>query len=153
MDPRKTASGYIAGMGLEGSPSTGVIPPDTIFGTPRRMVRLQYWQTGWAAPSCHMWTRKSPTFITALSCGSRHMLHVAAGINIYSFSFPVVFPFPLSCLSVCLKMSAHTHDSPSSTQNIVGIHYRVGKKIGEGSFVVIFEGPSPHPQLPESYLT
>jgi casein kinase 1 len=50
-------------------------------------------------------------------------------------------------------MSAHTHDSPSSTQNIVGIHYRVGKKIGEGSFGVIFEGPSPHPQLPESYLT
>jgi hypothetical protein len=66
----------------------------------------------------------------------------AAGINIYSFSFPVFFPFPLSRLSVCLKMSAHTHDSPSSTQNIVGVHYRVGKKIGEGSFGVIFEGPS-----------
>lgn len=24
--------------------------------------------------------------------------------------------------------------------NIVGVHYRVGKKIGEGSFGVIFEG-------------
>jgi serine/threonine protein kinase len=37
-------------------------------------------------------------------------------------------------------MSAHTHGSTSSTHNIVGVHYRVGKKIGEGSFGVIFEG-------------
>jgi len=52
-------------------------------------------------------------------------------------------------------MSAHTHGSSSSTQNIVGVHYRVGKKIGEGSFGVIFKGPSPLPphQLPESHLT
>ncbi|EIW68878.1 hypothetical protein TREMEDRAFT_71721 [Tremella mesenterica DSM 1558] len=28
----------------------------------------------------------------------------------------------------------------SSSSNIVGVHYRVGKKIGEGSFGVIFEG-------------
>jgi len=41
-------------------------------------------------------------------------------------------------------MSAHTHGSTSSTQNIVGVHYRVGKKIGEGSFGVIFEGLSAH---------
>ena len=52
-------------------------------------------------------------------------------------------------------MSAHTHGSSSSTQNIVGVHYRVGKKIGKGSFGVILEGPSPPSlhQLPESYLT
>lgn len=31
----------------------------------------------------------------------------------------------------------------SSTANLVGIHYRVGKKIGEGSFGVIFEGVFP----------
>ncbi|KAH9998113.1 CK1/CK1/CK1-G protein kinase [Russula compacta] len=37
-------------------------------------------------------------------------------------------------------MSAHTHGSASSAQNVVGVHYRVGKKIGEGSFGVIFEG-------------
>lgn len=37
-------------------------------------------------------------------------------------------------------MSTHTHGSTSSTQHIVGVHYRVGKKIGEGSFGVIFEG-------------
>ncbi|PCH38192.1 CK1/CK1/CK1-G protein kinase [Wolfiporia cocos MD-104 SS10] len=36
-------------------------------------------------------------------------------------------------------MSSHTHSS-SSTNSIVGSHYRVGKKIGEGSFGVIFEG-------------
>ncbi|KAI0064567.1 kinase-like protein [Artomyces pyxidatus] len=34
-------------------------------------------------------------------------------------------------------MSSHTH---STTANLVGVHYRVGKKIGEGSFGVIFEG-------------
>jgi casein kinase 1 len=28
----------------------------------------------------------------------------------------------------------------SSSSNVVGVHYRVGKKIGEGSFGVIFEG-------------
>ncbi|KAF8911969.1 CK1/CK1/CK1-G protein kinase [Gymnopilus junonius] len=35
-------------------------------------------------------------------------------------------------------MASHSH--PSTTTNIVGVHYRVGKKIGEGSFGVIFEG-------------
>lgn len=34
--------------------------------------------------------------------------------------------------------SAGSHSSSSS--NIVGVHYKVGKKIGEGSFGVIFEG-------------
>lgn len=28
----------------------------------------------------------------------------------------------------------------SSSSNVVGVHYRVGKKVGEGSFGVIFEG-------------
>lgn len=37
---------------------------------------------------------------------------------------------------------SHGHGS-SSTANVVGVHYRVGKKIGEGSFGVIFEGASP----------
>lgn len=27
-----------------------------------------------------------------------------------------------------------------TNSNVVGVHYRVGKKIGEGSFGVIFEG-------------
>ncbi|KAF8163482.1 CK1/CK1/CK1-G protein kinase [Crassisporium funariophilum] len=35
-------------------------------------------------------------------------------------------------------MASHSH--PNSTANLVGVHYRVGKKIGEGSFGVIFEG-------------
>lgn len=30
--------------------------------------------------------------------------------------------------------------SGSTSSNVVGVHYRVGKKIGEGSFGVIFEG-------------
>ncbi len=28
----------------------------------------------------------------------------------------------------------------SSSSNVVGVHYKVGKKVGEGSFGVIFEG-------------
>jgi hypothetical protein len=40
----------------------------------------------------------------------------------------------------------------SASPNLVGGHYRVGRKIGEGSFGVIFEGPfsllcPPHPFL------
>ncbi|KAM6500374.1 kinase-like protein [Amanita muscaria] len=35
-------------------------------------------------------------------------------------------------------MTSHSHSN--STSNIVGVHYRVGRKIGEGSFGVIFEG-------------
>lgn len=35
--------------------------------------------------------------------------------------------------------SSGSHSS-SSSNNIVGVHYKVGKKIGEGSFGVIFEG-------------
>lgn len=33
-----------------------------------------------------------------------------------------------------------SHASHSTGSNVVGVHYRVGKKIGEGSFGVIFEG-------------
>lgn len=33
-----------------------------------------------------------------------------------------------------------SHTAHSSGSNVVGVHYRVGKKIGEGSFGVIFEG-------------
>ena len=37
--------------------------------------------------------------------------------------------------------SSSPHPSQSSSSNgIVGSHYRVGKKIGEGSFGVVFEG-------------
>lgn len=28
----------------------------------------------------------------------------------------------------------------NASSNVVGVHYRVGKKIGEGSFGVLFEG-------------
>ncbi|UZJ56548.1 hypothetical protein CBS101457_005868 [Exobasidium rhododendri] len=36
--------------------------------------------------------------------------------------------------------STHHTTHHSSGSNVVGVHYRVGKKIGEGSFGVIFEG-------------
>ncbi|KAG0301452.1 casein kinase I [Dissophora globulifera] len=39
-------------------------------------------------------------------------------------------------------MSSSSHSTHSSS-NVVGVHYRVGKKIGEGSFGIIYEGKSP----------
>lgn len=30
--------------------------------------------------------------------------------------------------------------SPGNSHNVVGVHYKVGKKIGEGSFGIIYEG-------------
>lgn len=36
------------------------------------------------------------------------------------------------------KLSHHSNNSTTST--IVGVHYQVGKKLGEGSFGVIYEG-------------
>lgn len=42
-------------------------------------------------------------------------------------------------------MSSH---NSSSSNNVVGAHYRVGKKIGEGSFGVIFEGVYAHEPSP-----
>lgn len=39
------------------------------------------------------------------------------------------------------SMSSSSHSTHSSS-NVVGVHYRVGKKIGEGSFGIIYEGKS-----------
>lgn len=43
-------------------------------------------------------------------------------------------------LSRSAAMSSYSYPSAA---HIVGVHYRVGKKIGEGSFGVIFEGKFP----------
>ena len=88
-------------------------------------------------------------------------------LNVSCITYRINIPFPLLSLPfllslsfslfVFLRMSVNTHGNSSSTQIIVGAHYRVGKKIGEDSFRVgvIFEGPSPPSlhQLPELYLT
>ena len=66
---------------------------------------------------------------------------VSSGHPILS-TVPFLFP---------TTMSSQHH---SSSPNLVGGHYRVGRKIGEGSFGVIFEGLlsflplSPRPLLP-----
>jgi hypothetical protein len=36
--------------------------------------------------------------------------------------------------------NAQSAPTAGSSSNVVGVHYKVGKKIGEGSFGVIFEG-------------
>ncbi|CDH53074.1 casein kinase i [Lichtheimia corymbifera JMRC:FSU:9682] len=36
--------------------------------------------------------------------------------------------------------STSSKSMSSSSTNIVGVHYRVGKKVGEGSFGVLYEG-------------
>jgi len=51
-------------------------------------------------------------------------------------SYYLDHPFPSASPTT---MSSQHH---SSSPNLVGGHYRVGRKIGEGSFGVIFEGPS-----------
>lgn len=33
-----------------------------------------------------------------------------------------------------------SNQPPSTQNNVVGVHYKVGKKIGEGSFGIIYEG-------------
>lgn len=43
---------------------------------------------------------------------------------------------------VIASSNPHSHSS-STTNGVVGTHYRVGKKIGEGSFGVVFEGSPP----------
>ena len=36
--------------------------------------------------------------------------------------------------------TSHSSSKNSHNNNVVGLHYKIGKKIGEGSFGVIFEG-------------
>lgn len=51
-------------------------------------------------------------------------------------------------------MSSSSHSTHSSS-NVVGVHYRVGKKIGEGSFGIIYEGkflPLPTPPTAKKKL-
>lgn len=58
----------------------------------------------------------------------------------HSPSLFVHFPEgPLNNLTF-FTTSISTTPMASSSSNVVGVHYRVGKKIGEGSFGVIFEG-------------
>lgn len=40
--------------------------------------------------------------------------------------------------------SSLSSSATGATHNVVGVHYRVGKKIGEGSFGIIYEGKRPH---------
>ena len=57
---------------------------------------------------------------------------------------PFLKPFILDLLVMSTPhviASSSGHPSPSVSNNgIVGGHYKVGKKIGEGSFGVVFEG-------------
>ncbi len=57
-----------------------------------------------------------------------------------SLSPPPFLPIPSLRTPADVPVMA-SHNS-SSSNNVVGAHYRVGKKIGEGSFGVIFEGLS-----------
>lgn len=50
------------------------------------------------------------------------------------------FPPDRAAPSILLSPAESATTMASSSSNVVGVHYRVGKKIGEGSFGVIFEG-------------
>jgi casein kinase 1 len=55
---------------------------------------------------------------------------------------------------IASSSNPHQQPSPSYGGGIVGTHYRVGKKIGEGSFGIVFEGKSAsHPDLAIFFLS
>lgn len=53
---------------------------------------------------------------------------------------PLLRPPPAPTAAAPARFPPSTMASGSTSSNVVGVHYRVGKKIGEGSFGVIFEG-------------
>ncbi len=59
--------------------------------------------------------------------------------------FPKVLLFSLKPPSLLFQhpempINSQASSSQAHSANVIGVHYRVGKKIGEGSFGVIFEG-------------
>jgi hypothetical protein len=82
-------------------------------------------------------------FIPSYLCG-RYTIHHPTQhrpLSIDSFLLHSTFP-PLSWILSTI-MPSPTNPAPSSSSsshNVVGVHYKVGKKIGEGSFGVIYEG-------------
>lgn len=83
-----------------------------------------------------------------MECTSQHWFHLRFAFTTLlpsahhtDWHFPLVSP-SRKCKRVDLTESVDRYVVPmaSSSSNVVGVHYRVGKKIGEGSFGVIFEG-------------
>jgi hypothetical protein len=56
-----------------------------------------------------------------------------------SLSLSISLRFMMTTPHVIASTSNHT-SQPATTSGVVGNHFRVGKKIGEGSFGVVFEG-------------
>ena len=79
-----------------------------------------------------------------------HIGHVCVTFRCLFSLFPLPRLGPSLSLSIPLRFmmttphviaSSSTHTSqPATTTGVVGNHFRVGKKIGEGSFGVVFEG-------------
>lgn len=59
----------------------------------------------------------------------------------HSLSPSIPLQFVMTTPHVIASSSTHT-SQPATTTGVVGNHFRVGKKIGEGSFGVVFEGIS-----------
>ena len=85
------------------------------------------------------------SLVTAL-LGSSLRPHPSASTLLLSFPtviqpFPPPLPPPSVMATPHVIASSSTHTSqPATTTGVVGNHFRVGKKIGEGSFGVVFEG-------------
>jgi hypothetical protein len=84
-----------------------------------------------------------------LVTASTRFLASSSSIGVYSPSlvlplsnpFPLPLPFHSVMTTPHVIASSSTHTSqPATTTGVVGNHFRVGKKIGEGSFGVVFEG-------------
>ena len=55
---------------------------------------------------------------------------------------PVIAPKNEEQPRVAPSASATRLSAAASGPNIVGVHYKIGRKIGEGSFGIIYEGKS-----------
>lgn len=91
--------------------------------------------------ACHL-AKANATYSPALRVAAQRVPTVSCQPirQRHSPSLYVHFPeAPLNNLTF-FTTSISTTPMASSSSNVVGVHYRVGKKIGEGSFGVIFEG-------------
>lgn len=69
-----------------------------------------------------------------------HLLTTTSNTGVTSYNGQVVMGKPLTQAEMQKQSMGTSSTSSSSNGNIVGVHYKVGKKIGEGSFGVLYEG-------------
>lgn len=79
-----------------------------------------------------IFTKKSQDLDWLVNYNYHHVYFLLSSPFFVFFSLIIIY---------IITMSAHPRPvSTQSTNSIIGVHYKVGKKIGEGSFGIIYEG-------------